>query len=141
MAICNGKSARAYRWGCVSEGYVSEVTNCLAVLAAGQYHWKAARRKAATAETAPADEQRKAPYSAEQEESCEIAAHYLKYCAEGGPAAQHLQNGYWDHSDGNLGRALLQYQWASELGYSIAMAGLAHLLTLPRYQVSSGILP
>lgn len=66
---------------------------------------------------------------AEAERECAIAAEHLKYVAEGGPAGKALMDAYWAHWDGRSWSALIGYAWATALGFDLAHAGLAQLLS------------
>lgn len=65
----------------------------------------------------------------EAERECAIAAEHLKYVAEGGPAGRALMDAYWAHWDGRSWSALVGYAWATALGFDLAHAGLAQLLS------------
>ena len=66
---------------------------------------------------------------AEAERECAIAAEHLKYVAEGGPAGRTLMDAYWAHWDGRSWSALIGYAWGTALGFDLAPAGLAQLLS------------
>ena len=63
------------------------------------------------------------------ERECAVAAEHLKYVAEGGPAGKALMDAYWAHWDGRSWSALIGYAWGTALGFDLAHAGLAQLLS------------
>ena len=63
------------------------------------------------------------------ERECAVAAEHLKYVAEGGPVGKALMDAYWAHWDGRSWSALIGYAWGTALGFDLAHAGLAQLLS------------
>lgn len=78
---------------------------------------------------------------AEAERECAIAAEHLKYVAEGGPAGKTIMDAYWAHWDGRSWSALIGYAWGTAIGFDLAHAALAQLLSDAAVQPSSAAIP
>jgi hypothetical protein len=78
---------------------------------------------------------------AEAERECAIAAEHLKYVAEGGPAGKAVMDAYWAHWDGRSWSALIGYAWGTALGFDLAHAAFAQLLSDAAPQPPSAAMP